>query len=1172
MKMKMKNEYPIKRKYIINQNNNNIIYNNVKNKYNKIKKKEKILMIKNNNKKFNPKFSINLKLMLTILIIFLPISLSDFDDNNFGNNNDNWNGMNGDNQNNFNSNSDNKVLLKVKGIGSIRVLPKDFTKPEIIRLNGNLIIENINDVVLDLTEEVNTVKLIWKSSFTSFNKMFENINSIISIDFSQFDTSKITDMSYMFYNCTQLQSINFTNFNTSSVTNMESMFSYSHMTSIDLSILKTNSVKNMKSMFSNCEYLVTLNLSNFNTESVENMEEMFYKSNSLVSLDLSNFITSSVDSMKNMFNGCLSLVYINLISFEEKDNVEITDIFSENNENLIYCINLEKSPNIFNILSSKKFKNDCESCSSNSKIIPKKQICIDDCSKDDTYKCEENNICYICNNDMETQKTTIEEEILESNTIIGNSETISDSIEINNESTEITEITKDTETNEITEIIKDTEANEITEIIKDTETNEITEITKDTETNEITELTKDTETNEITELIKDIETNEIKEGNECDNTITEKNEDKDSIKTDKIENTEAIQKISIEGFFKESEEIINEENITIKDEIIKTIKMEIISGNLNLLLTNVTEGKEDLLVKTNDTIYQITTTENQKSNEYNNISTIDLGECEDILKDKYNIDKNLSLIIFKVDYYKEGSLIPVICYEIYEPINKTQLDLNYCKDILINLNIPVSIDEESLYKYDPNSEYYNDECYAYTTENGTDIILNDRQNEYNDNNFSICESNCTLIEYDSEANKASCDCQTKSKIYLISDIIGDDTILSGNFSNTDNSSSSINTMKCIDALFSKEGLLTNIGSYILLFSIVLFIISSIIFYKCGYHIIESEIKEIISLKIKNTDNSENVNVLKLNPKTKKKKKKKKKINSSIGNPGKKKYIKKTTEKGKEKEQSNINIYNSKTELKNINFINKEKRISATIYKDDKFNKNNNSSFIKYSHNELNFFSFQKALKYDKRKFCQYYLSLLKIQNLILFSFYPINDYNIKIIKICLFFLFFDIYFAVNTLFFNDSTIHQIYIDRGAYNLGYFMPKIIYSFIISYIISILIKYFCLSEKILLELKNEENNDDLNDKGDKVKRCLIIKYIIFFVFSFIFLILFWYYLSAFCAVFKNSQVYLIKNTFISFTIALIYPFLFILLPGFLRFCSLKKKGNECIYKISIFMQLL
>ena len=87
------------------------------------------------------------------------------------------------------------------------------------------------------------------------------------------------------------------------------------------------------------------------------------------------------------------------------------------------------------------------------------------------------------------------------------------------------------------------------------------------------------------------------------------------------------------------------------------------------------------------------------------------------------------MIIFKIDYYKPGLLIPVIGYEIYHPLDKYQLDLNYYKDILVKLNIPVSIDENNLFKYDPNSEYYTDECDIYTTEKGTNILLDDRKNE-----------------------------------------------------------------------------------------------------------------------------------------------------------------------------------------------------------------------------------------------------------------------------------------------------------------------------------------------------------------------------------------------------------------------------------------------------------
>ena len=149
----------------------------------------------------------------------------------------------------------------------------------------------------------------------------------------------------------------------------------------------------------------------------------------------------------------------------------------------------------------------------------------------------------------------------------------------------------------------------------------------------------------------------------------------------------------------------------------------------------------------------MTTTEKQKNNNYSNVSTINLGECEDKLKDVYGISQNLSLIILKIDYNVPYLLISLIGYEIYHPINKSRLDLKYCNDTLIKLNIPVTINENKIFIYDPSSDYYNDECYAYTTENGTDIILNDRKNEFNDKNLSLCEKNCTFKGYDFNTKK-----------------------------------------------------------------------------------------------------------------------------------------------------------------------------------------------------------------------------------------------------------------------------------------------------------------------------------------------------------------------------------------------------------------------------------
>ena len=94
--------------------------------------------------------------------------------------------------------------------------------------------------------------------------------------------------------------------------------------------------------------------------------------------------------------------------------------------------------------------------------------------------------------------------------------------------------------------------------------------------------------------------------------------------------------------------------------------------------------------------------------------------------------------------------IPIICYEIYHPRTKSKLNLSYCEKSSINYNIPVSINEDNLFKYEPNSDYYSDECYIYTTENGTDILLNDRKEEFIDNNMSLCENLCEYTGYDNE--------------------------------------------------------------------------------------------------------------------------------------------------------------------------------------------------------------------------------------------------------------------------------------------------------------------------------------------------------------------------------------------------------------------------------------
>ena len=50
------------------------------------------------------------------------------------------------------------------------------------------------------------------------------------------------------------------------------------------------------------------------------------------------------------------------------------------------------------------------------------------------------------------------------------------------------------------------------------------------------------------------------------------------------------------------------------------------------------------------------------------------------------------------------------------------------------------------------------------------------------------------------------------------------------------------------------------------------------------------------------------------------------------------------------------------------------------------------------------------------------------------------------------------------------------------------------------------------------------------------------------------LFWYYISAFCAVYKNTQIFLIKDSMTSLLMSLLYPFGLYLIPSYLRILSL------------------
>ena len=937
------------------------------------------------------------------------------------------------------------------------------------------------------------------------------------------------------------------NYKVSSCSNM--FEGLSNIIKIDLSNFDSSEVKSMYNMFHNCKSLISINFKNFNTSSVTNMGYIFDTCTSLTSIDLSSFKTSKVTDMQAMFDDCWSLISLDLSNFDTS-NVKDMNFMFYMNRSLKY-LNL----NNFNTSLVSNMHNMFYNCYSLKYINLNSFVERSGLSYSDMFFNFSKNTVYCIN---QNKAKNLYSKIY-SHTINNN---CSHNCFFDNFGYNI----------------------EKNICIKNNNTHKNLNCEK-------------YYNYDMTECIDYIPSGYYLKDNEL----------------------RIIDKCPINEFFDGSCGFTNEtSSVKDKDDIIAIIQNDILSGNIVKLLNISEDGQaKDLTIKNSNILYTITTSKNQNNNANKNESIIKLGECEKKLRTVYNMSDNSSIIIFKIDIYEENFLIPIIEYEVYNPETNQKLELDNCQGEKISISIPVKINEDNLFKYDSSSDYYNDICFVYTSDKGTDISINDRRNDYNNNNQSLCEVNCDYNGYDNSTKKALCDCEVKIKLPLISEIVINKDKLINNLVNVKNVLN-LKVLKCYKVLFTKDGLINNIGSYIMLSIIFLYILSIFIFVFKDYYILRKKIDNIIGNQNNNTIIKKPIKNKKRKKKAKKSKNKKSKstkdninnINNNISqaenkinnieteNGNNKSSIPKINnnppsiknKKKKNRNKSRINILKTSGELsanskKDGAFMNSEYLLNSLSK--SKTNANNlelgpkkkrNSKFIKFGKKvylklndyEINVLVYKDALFLDKRTYCEYYLSLIKTKHLIIFTFYTSNDYNSKIIKICLFFFSFALYYTVNALFFSDSTMHKIYEEEGSYNFIYQLPLILYSTLICSVANTIVSFLSLTEKNLLQLKQDKI--DKQRKLNEMLKCLNIKFILFYLISFILLSFFWYYLSCFCAIYRNTQIHLIKDTLVSFGLTILYPFGLFFIPGIFRIPSLKRNNRECIYKLSKILQFI
>ena len=850
------------------------------------------------------------------------------------------------------------------------------------------------------------------SQIIDMSSMFEDCSSLASINFNNIIVSQVLNMNSLFSNCISITSLNLSEFNTYNIENMDKMFyNCQSLISLDLSSFKTPFLTSINQMFRSCINLKSINLSSFDTQNVISMNNVFRACKKLTSLDVNHFSTKSLNNIGRMFSECYSLTSLNLSNFDLSKCNDLGGVF-QNSYNLEY-LNLENSrckktgggflygtkKNIVVCTHDQKVINaigECGivDCSSNwrekqKRINLKDNTCVDNCSlinykfeyeskcynkcPDGTYN--NNFICEKCHSDCKTCEKKYELNNTNCKSCSSNEKFLYQGNCLNicpfyhyfDKDINIAYCTNMNKCPEkYSKLIP-----EKNECVSDCFLYNAIYKYEFRNNCYINCPSNSISPENVSyffpeEIIKNIN----QEKNFYCEAICSEEYPLEKINTQECVNEcsvkELKEKSCIIKYINNKIEINTKNNYTITEDILlKNIENYFTSDEYNT--SNIEKGEDEMIKINKMAIVTLTTTDNQKNNKNSNLTIIDLEQCESLLRKYYKINEDKKIFIKKIDIFQEGMNIPKIEFDVYSKLydnNLTKLNLSICSKTKSSIYIPIILNE-NIDILNSSSGYYNDICYTYTSDKGTDIILKDRKKEFIKNNKTICQENCVFTEYDYDNKKAKCSCKIKESKKIWNDMYINKTELLNNFVNIKNYAN-LNILICYRKLLSKNGILYNIEFYIILFFILCHIILIIYFYKRQLYIIERNIDEIM---LNNTELNSNQNDKKV--KIKRKIKKKIKINKNKSNINKLMNINNENEKNK--------FYNNF--LTNNNSNNSLKPILIKL-------RNDSNKLNDYELNEL---SYDSALNKDKRVYSEYTISLFKLKHPLIFTF-CLNDF------------------------------------------------------------------------------------------------------------------------------------------------------------------------------------
>ena len=648
------------------------------------------------------------------------------------------------------------------------------------------------------------------------------------------------------------------------------------------------------------------------------------------------------------------------------------------------------------------------------------------------------------------------------------------------------------------------------------------------------------------------------------------------------------------------------------------------------------------------------------SKNHSNISTyIEFSNCENILREKNNLNSSSILTVFQIEIENTNkqSLINDVEYAVYNE-NKEKLDLSVCENELIEINYQINTSMINISRIDFYSDlgvdvfnikdqFFNDICYSYS-EGESDIVLNDRISDIYQN-FSICENNCNYNNINLTKNLVSCKCSIKTSVNSEANPPKLDRIIRDSFVD-----SNFAVVKCFNLVFDLKNKLNNIGFWIFTFLSLLHLpffihyfiysISSInkfIIDEMGKFNYSKKNNQSIPPK-KSSMNKKNKSLnsaLKVSNHRKKNKEliaeskalKHKVSEKSSSRMDLKKNSKNKIKKRKITETFNlkdkVTLKNNKNERKSIknkkiqpvilidykvlnknymksnvvhstkNNISKKKNIRANRRQKVKLSSKtysliqidaNNSSDNKPPSSDflLDNYDYESAVLYDKRSFWRLcYICIIAKENIINIIFFK-TPLDIQSLRMCLFIFIYSCDLAFNTIFYSTQNISDKYHYQGD-NLFLFtivnnLLQTILSSVVSLILVNVFQHMIDSRGAFEDIfRNEEKKMRSNKKYkvtenkkleimEKIRKISFrwkCKIVIFIILEYLLMLFFYYFVTAFCEVYKKTQISWIYDFLIGFIISFSAEIVISILIAIVYILSIRHKF-KFVYNLTIF----